>query len=191
MTMVTHVPYHKKNPKVRYTAQQKNLCRFLYEYEGLGMEMVSERSGIYINNIRRWAKQDHWQAGKEKDLFEQSKMQYRIEAARKLGLGEAEQMFKAKELMEATQPQLVIVLDKEGKPVEVHTNLPDYKTQNEGLKRAIELTGTKIERREIDIKATSEIVHRYELPEKKAVPAKPDCEDGEFNDAVPPLPEPG
>ena len=99
--------------------------------------------------------------------------QFQMEAAKAQGMGVIEQVTKAKELMEAKTPvQKVVVQD--GKVAEITGLEPDYKTQNEGLKRAIELTGTKIDRKDINVTGSQEVVHRYELPAKAPVERTPD-----------------
>lgn len=78
-----------------------------------------------------------------------------------------EQMLKTKVLMDAEKTQTRIIEDEEGRRFEITEDVPDYKTQNEGLKRAMELTGTKIERTEHQHNVSGEIIHKYKLPEKE------------------------
>lgn len=160
-------PYDPSAPRTKYTPAQKRVTRYLYETEGLGAAEIEAKSGVHRNIIYRWAKKFNWEQGRHLAIIEKTELQARLEKAEQLGIGEIDQILKAKELMEAQQSVQTVAQTPEGKSVTVSELVPDFRVQNEGLKRAMELTGTKIERKEIEHKGKQEIVHRYEMPEKK------------------------
>lgn len=164
-------PYDPRDRKPHYTESQRRVARFFYEVEGRGISEIVGICGVSRSVLHRWKKKFDWVAGKYSDVMEKTELQARKQKAELLGIGVVDQMVKSKELMEAhsEETEMVPGTDENGnaKMIEVSKRIPDYKIQNEGLKRAMELTGTKIERKEIEHKGSQEIVHTYELPAKK------------------------
>ena len=168
--------YSPKNPRMTYTAQQKQMVKYLFETEGLNKREIADKTGMNYTSVCRLIRNHKMRPGKNIQLIEQTTIKSRLEKAKQLGIGEVDQMMKAKQLMEADQSVQISVpkKDRESKTVEgqfvnVSIAKPDFKIQNEGLKRAMELTGTKIERKEIALSGGAEVVHRYELPAKKSL----------------------
>ena len=153
-----------------YPKSIKLKARMMYEVDSWTHKKIAQELGIpRWQTVSKWSTKDAWEKGSLQEIAEETELASRMALARRMGLGEKDQLAKAKELMDATCNISVEVPNGDGEIIEVGGNKPDYKIQNEGLKRAMELTGTKIERTETEHKYSGEIVHRYHLPEKKEI----------------------
>lgn len=151
-----------------YSENHKKLAKFLFEVEGWRAVDIVEKLGLACRaTFDRWKKEEGWEKGRMAEIIELTELDARRERARQIGIGTVDQMLKAKELMEAGTTVVEEIQQEDGSTVSKETKMPDYKYQNEGLKRAMELTGTKIERQEIEHKGGQEIIHKYELPAKR------------------------
>jgi hypothetical protein len=158
---------NKLRKYMHYTATQEGMARILYECDGLSLPEIAKQCGInHYNTISRWAAKNNWKHKGKKDLVESIQLNARLEKAKLLGLSDIDQLKKAKQLMEAKTEKVVKI---EGSDAYLTVEKPDYKIQNEGLKRAMELTGTKIEKKEVEHTGSQEVVHRYQLPEKRGL----------------------
>jgi len=154
-----------------FSKADKLKARMLFEVDGMSHKKIAEKIGANRwQLIGKWATTAGWKKGSLKQLALETALEARLKIARQIGIGETDQMAKAKELMEAEKETTIAVPTPDGgKQVEVTITEPNYKIQNEGLKRAMELTGTKIERLEHEHKHSGEIIHKYHLPEKRLV----------------------
>lgn len=154
-----------------YTANEERLAKYLYEVEGWKARDIVAKLGLTSTRIfYKWSQAGKWQRGRLAKLIEVAEFDARMERAKQIGIDIPNQMMKAKELMEAgTIIKEEVPIDDKGNTITQEIKLPDYKAQNEGLKRAMELTGTKIERTEIEHKGKQEIIHKYMLPKKKDI----------------------
>ncbi|MFC1585032.1 hypothetical protein ACFL5V_05755 [Fibrobacterota bacterium] len=163
-------PKSEKTRK-RYSGALQKKAKFLFETEGFNFSRICKEIGITHRNIvYRWSKKEGWQKGRNSELVEATALSARIKKAKEVGIDEVEQMLKAKEMMSATRSQQEITMvKKNGNSVPITRTVlkPDYKIQSEGLKRAMDLTGTKIVQTKVEHKGRQDLVHRYELPIKK------------------------
>lgn len=160
------IPERKK--RVEYSKAVKLKARMLFEVDAMTHKQISEEVGMTTTarTIAKWSADQGWKKGCLTVLAEETAIASKMELARRLGLGQKEQFLKAKELMEAHKTGEGVEITPDGKIVSTIIEVPDYKIQNEGLKRAMELTGTKIERTEHEHTHSGEMVHKYYLPEK-------------------------
>lgn len=173
----------------KYSMAQRAMAKILFEADGLDLPMICEQVGLSSPGIvRQWANRYGWIRNSKTSILESVLFSTRLEKANLLGLSEVDQLKKAKELMEAESPTKLrtTVKDKDGKTVkdedgeikyvEVTEMVPDWKAQNEGLRRAMELTGTKVSDKTSKRPQIGQIsgLNMYQLPRKNDDPDKPD-----------------
>lgn len=158
----------ERSPKP-YPKALRVQARMMHEVDSMTYKEIAVELNLPSwKTIAKWSASEGWKKGDLATLAQDAAMESRLALARRMGLGVQDQMVKAKELMDATKEEQSVVQQPDSKdPVVVSRDVPDYKIQNEGLKRAMELTGTKIERTEHEHKHSGDIVHKYHLPEKK------------------------
>jgi len=150
-----------------YDANTKARAKVLTEVDGWTQKQIAKELAVKERTIASWIRKNKWIKKKDEEKVEKYVMNERLLLARTLGAGEEDQLKKAVELMHATRKEKVKEENAEGEIVVVEKDVPDYRVQNEGLKRCMELTGTKMERIEHDHNVGGTVTHKYELPEKK------------------------
>jgi hypothetical protein len=135
----------------------------------------------YWRNVAKWCAAQHWKKGRLAHLAEAQVMEARLKLAVEMGVATRDQLLKAKELMDAKTVVESQKKSKDGSITMIRKEVPDYRTQNEGLKRAMELTGTKVETMDVQHRHSGEIIHKYQLPERGAM-KKPDSELADFKE---------
>lgn len=166
--------------KQRWSQRDRLEARLLYEIDGLTHKQIAKRIGMkHWRVMSKWSYEGKWEKGRLAELAECQTLDARLKLAYEMGLATKDQMLKAKELMNAK-----IVLTEQRKTKDgtrvIRKELPNHKIQNEGLKRAMELTGTKIETQDVNHRVSGEIVHKYMLPERESF--KPIVKDTPFKE---------
>jgi hypothetical protein len=148
-----------------YSQKIRAEAKALYEVESCSFREIASR--LHIPNyatVMQWKARERWEKGKNGSKLSQIALDARWMKAEELGLGLVDQLLKARELMDAEwmaipeasgklglypKPPHLLTSDKAGgKYVRFmgseYPILPNHKTQVEGLRRAMELLGTKV-----------------------------------------------
>lgn len=181
-----------------FSNELKAKCRALFEIQGYTFSKISNEVGGEVSpkTIGRWAKRQGWMKNASQAEISQQILDSALEIANEIGCGREFQIRKAYELANARElPILVEKGDSVGtitvsidsnnvrvspdgeKSIEYNGNfydlgqsVPDYKTQEKGLKVLMDLTGTK----ELPKKEKEDLKEQLDItiirPKKKALP---------------------